>query len=181
MDTCFICRAVRGEVPVHIIHADECCLAFLDNGPVRRGHTLIVPRMHFPYFDELPPDVAAHIMILGQRLARAMKGLYGVERAGFCYTGGDVPHAHAHVIPIHEKTDITSRRYILEENLTFRALPPVPDDELAACAAELAGAFRTAVYNGGSRCARLSNRGRRVGIMQAPHEPAGQPAQHNAP
>ncbi len=29
------------------------------------------------------------------------------------YAGSDVPHAHAHVFPMHEKADVTSARYIV--------------------------------------------------------------------
>ena len=42
-----------------------------------------------------------------------MKEVYQVERVAFLFTGGDVPHVHAHVVPMHEKTDITSARYIV--------------------------------------------------------------------
>ena len=35
----------------------------------------------------------------------------------FLFTGGDVAHAHAHVVPMHEKTGITSRRCFAEREL----------------------------------------------------------------
>jgi histidine triad (HIT) family protein len=38
---------------------------------------------------------------------------------------------------MHEKTDITSRRYIAEETLTFRSVGRAPSEELAAIAAQL--------------------------------------------
>ena len=63
-------------------------------------------------FERLPPDLAGKILSLAQQLARRMKAVYGVERVGFVFTGTDVPHAHAHVVPMHEKTDFTSARYI---------------------------------------------------------------------
>ena len=34
------------------------------------------------------------------------------DRVAFLFTGGDVAHVHAHVVPMQEKTDITSARYI---------------------------------------------------------------------
>ena len=88
-------------------------------------------------FDELPAELAARILHLGQRIAGAQKRRYGVERAAFFFTGGDFPHVHAHVVPMVEKTDVTSRRYIAEESLTFRALPREAPEALAATAAEL--------------------------------------------
>jgi histidine triad (HIT) family protein len=66
-----------------------------------------------------------------------MKALYSLPRVAFLFSGGDHAHAHAHVVPMHEKTDITSRRYIAEETLTFRGLARAPSEELAATAARL--------------------------------------------
>ena len=51
------------------------------------------------------------------------KALYGVARVGFVFSGNDVAHVHAHVIPLHEPTDVTSRRFIAERELTFTGRP----------------------------------------------------------
>ena len=67
-----------------------------------------------PTFELLPAPLAARIVDLGQQLARRMKDVYGVDRVAFLFTGGDVAHVHAHVVPMHQKTDITSARYIVE-------------------------------------------------------------------
>ncbi|WP_208603472.1 HIT family protein [Rhizobium multihospitium] len=112
-------------------------IAFLDSSPIRRGHVQIIPRGHFNYFDDLPVDLASEIVRTGQRIARAQKKLYGVDRAAFLFSGGDIPHAHAHVVPMHEKTDLTSRLYIAEEALTFRPMPTASLGELEAVAEEL--------------------------------------------
>ena len=70
-----------------------------------------------------------------------MKSLYGVERVAFALTGGDHAHVHAHVVPMQEKTDITSRRYIVEETLTFRSMPRASDADLASSATALRAAL----------------------------------------
>jgi len=134
---CPFCRIAKGEVQAHIVYEDRQLLAFLDRGPIRPGHTQIMPKVHFAYFDVTPAEVIASIAVLGQKLARVMKQLYGVDRIAFLFTGGDIAHVHAHVVPMHEKTDITSRRYIVEDAVTFRAMPRAADHELAATACEL--------------------------------------------
>lgn len=136
-DACIFCRIAQGSTPAHIVHSDERIVAFLDNGPIRPGHTQIIPRVHVDYFESLDSETALHVVQAGQRIARAMKQLYAAPRIAFLFTGGDVAHAHAHVVPMLEKTDITSRRYIAEEALTFRGLPTPPLDEQAATAAKL--------------------------------------------
>ena len=137
MDDCIFCRIARSELPAHIVYEDDLVMAFLDIGPIRPGHTQIISREHVPYFEDLPPPEAARILLLGQRLAKAMKQIYGIPRVAFLFTGGDVAHAHAHVVPMLEKGDITSRRYIVEEKLTMRGLPSPPAEEQAATAATL--------------------------------------------
>src|SRR5689334_12956048 len=112
MTDCLFCQIARKEISAVILHEDEQLLAFLDLGPIREGHTQVIPKAHFETFDELPPAVGASILELGQQLARRMKDVYGVERVAFLFTDGDVAHAHAHIVPLHEKTDITSARYI---------------------------------------------------------------------
>jgi len=58
--------------------------------------------------------------VTAQDLAKRLKASYSVERVALLCTGGDVPHAHAHVVPVYEKTDITSARYILNpENVQW--------------------------------------------------------------
>lgn len=134
---CYFCRIAAGSAPAHILHRDDAIVAFLDPWPIRPGHIQIVPREHFAYFDELPGPLAGRIVEAGQGFAKALKAIYGVERVAFLFTGGDIPHAHAHVVPMHEKTDITSRRYIAERELTFRPAARASEAELAGVAERL--------------------------------------------
>src|SRR5438270_7218481 len=138
---CLFCRIATRAVAADVVHEEEHLLAFLDVHPIRPGHVLIVPKRHFDYFENAPADIAASIVALGQRLALVMKRIYRVPQVGFLFTGSDIPHMHAHVVPMHEKTDLTSRRYIAEPKLTFREAPRASGDELRATAAQLAKAL----------------------------------------
>jgi histidine triad (HIT) family protein len=73
-----------------------------------------------------------------------MKPLFGVSRVAFVFTGWDHAHTHAHVVPAQDRTDITSRRYIAEEKLTFRPTPRASDEALAETAATLRTALAVA-------------------------------------
>lgn len=129
-DGCIFCRIAAGEIPAHVVYEDEQLKAFLDIHPIRPGHVLIIPKSHHDYYDDLPPQLAASVVHLGQRLGKAMKTAYGVERVAFLFTGTDVAHVHAHVLPMHEKTDITSPVYIEQDNLSFQLAPRAQDESL---------------------------------------------------
>lgn len=85
MSDCLFCRIAAREVAAHVVCEDDQLFAFLDIGPIRPGHTLIIPKQHFPYFDDLPAALAASTITLGQTLAAAMKRTYGVERVAFLF------------------------------------------------------------------------------------------------
>ena len=142
--SCIFCRIAAGEIPSTRIYEDDRIVAFLDIRPIREGHVLILPKQHHDFFEVMPQDLAAHILATGQKIARAMKKIYGVARVGFMFTGTDVAHAHAHVVPMVEATDLTSRRYIAEEKLTFRPTEMVSPDELKQVAGKLRAALEGA-------------------------------------
>lgn len=141
-DDCIFCRMAQGQVPCHEVFRDDQVFAFMDRGPIRPGHVQLLPLAHFPYFDDIPEPVAMHLMSVGQRIARVQKQIYGVDRIAFLFTGGDIAHAHAHLVPMHAKTDVTSRAYIAETHLTFRAAPRAAKDDLATNAALISDALR---------------------------------------
>jgi len=138
---CLFCRIAQGGVPARLVHESERVIAFLDIRPIRSGHVLVVPREHFPFYDDLPADVMAEVTSVAQRLAPVLRASFHAERVGLFFTGVDVAHAHAHVVPMVEPTDVTSRQYIAEQDLTFRAAPLAPAAELDASAELIRGAL----------------------------------------
>ncbi|HEY6255350.1 MAG TPA: hypothetical protein VIY51_06100, partial [Xanthobacteraceae bacterium] len=98
-----------------------------------------------------------------------------VPRVAFLFTGGDIAHVHAHAVPIHEPTDITSRRYIVEETVTFRPMPPASEEELVRTACDLRRALEKyaadAPAPAASAPARSSHRRRTVTPVAAPGPP----------
>lgn len=134
-DTCIFCQIARAEVPAHKLIEDDLVLAFLDLHPIREGHALIIPKQHHPWFEELPETTALRIMSAGQKLARVMKREWGAERVSFFYTGIHVPHAHAHVVPMFHRHDVTSAQY-LEDGFEEFSLPPSPGGAVLALTAE---------------------------------------------
>ena len=112
IDNCHFCKMANDYPEEHIIYECADLVVFLSSDPIRESHALIVTKEHYDYFDDLPKSISHKIVDLGQLIAKSQKKIYSVERVGFVYTGGDIAHVHAHIIPLYEKTDITSLKYI---------------------------------------------------------------------
>lgn len=119
-DDCHFCKIVNNYTPSQIIYESAELIAFPSFDPIRESHSLIVTKEHFDYFDDLPISISHKMVDLGQKIAKAQKILYPVERVGFLYTGGDIAHVHAHILPLFEKTDITSLQYLKDGNVEFK-------------------------------------------------------------
>jgi histidine triad (HIT) family protein len=141
MPHCLFCDIATGAIPANVVYDDDLITAFLDIGPIRPGHTQIIPKQHFETFDALPSDIACRILRAGQQMARGMKALFAVKRVAFLFTGGDIPHAHAHLVPMHHPTDITSRRYITNSTVSFGPLPTPDPYEMSVMAEKLRKQF----------------------------------------
>lgn len=141
---CLFCRIASGVLSSNVVYESTEVFAFLDINPIRPGHVQIVPRKHFAYYDEIPAPISSEIMLLGQRLAPVLRRSFHSQRVAFLYTGGDIAHAHAHVVPMQESTDITSRQYIVEQEITFRETPRASEDDLNRSALLIVSGLREA-------------------------------------
>ncbi|KAA3474823.1 adenylylsulfatase HINT3 [Gossypium australe] len=56
---CVFCQIIRGDSPAFKLYEDDMCLCILDTRPLSPGHSLIIPKSHFPSLDTTPPSVYA--------------------------------------------------------------------------------------------------------------------------
>lgn len=103
-------RIIRGEIPCHRVGEDDRFLAFLDINPVRRGHTLVIPKVEVDRFFDLPADVLSGILPFAQGVARRIEAVVPCDRIGMSVVGLEVPHAHMHLIPIDSLNDMDFTR-----------------------------------------------------------------------
>ncbi|HMN04987.1 MAG TPA: HIT family protein [Flavobacteriales bacterium] len=104
-------RIIQGEIPCHKVGEDDRFLAFLDINPVRRGHTLVIPKVEVDKFFDLPTDVLAGIMPFAREVARRIEKVVPCNRIGVSVVGLEVPHAHVHLIPIDGIYDMDFSRH----------------------------------------------------------------------
>jgi len=101
---CVFCRIVGGEIPAVRVYEDADTLAFMDIGPVVKGHTLVIPKEHHDAITATPLEVLQKLIVVVQKIAQAqVKGLgadgVNVTQANGKAAGQVVPHLHFHVIP----------------------------------------------------------------------------------
>jgi histidine triad (HIT) family protein len=101
---CIFCKIVAGEIPSAKVYEDAEVLAFMDIGPIIKGHTLVIPKQHFDPLTATPEPVLAKLMAVVKKIAAAqMNGLkadgVNVMQTNGAAAGQVVPHIHFHVIP----------------------------------------------------------------------------------
>lgn len=112
MEDCIFCKIVAGEIPATKVHEDGDALAFLDIHPVNEGHTLVIPKAHVPEFQNIEEDAYDAVMRTARKIAAALRAATDAKRVGLAVVGFDVPHAHIHVVPLHDRHDLTSQKML---------------------------------------------------------------------
>jgi histidine triad (HIT) family protein len=100
-------RIIRGEIPCHKVYEDQHVLAFLDIGPLSRGHTLVIPKEPAETLDKLSDEAAAAIGRVLPRICRALLNATGATAFNVLQNNGKtahqlVQHVHFHIIPRYE-------------------------------------------------------------------------------
>lgn len=101
---CLFCRIVAGQIPCHRIYEDAEVLAFLDIGPLARGHTLVIPKAHFATLDQMTPQAVSVCAAVLPKLSRAVCRATGATAWNILQNNGSaaqqsVGHVHFHIIP----------------------------------------------------------------------------------
>lgn len=120
-------RIIAAEIPSYKVGEDDENFAFLDINPLVEGHTLVVPKIEVDKFFDLTPQRLSSLMLFAQRVARNIEANIECKRVAVVVLGLDVAHAHVHLIPLNEASDIDFAREKLK-------LSP---DQFAAIAAKI--------------------------------------------
>tara|TARA_B100000674_G_C37804654_1_gene898150 strand:+ start:188 stop:574 length:387 start_codon:yes stop_codon:yes gene_type:complete len=99
-------QIVNGEIPCYKIEENEDFLAFLDIMPLKKGHTLVIPKMEVDYIYDLPDQILADMMVFSKKVAKKIERAIPCNRIGVTVIGLEVPHAHIHLIPINDVSDM---------------------------------------------------------------------------
>ncbi len=99
-------KIVNGEIPCYKIAEDEKFLAFLDINPLAKGHVLVIPKEEIDYIFELEDNLLAEMHLFAKKVAIAIEKSVECKRIGVAVIGLEVPHAHIHLVPINNISDL---------------------------------------------------------------------------
>src|SRR3989338_661407 len=96
---CVFCKIVKGEIPPKKVFEDDKTLAMLDIYPAVKGHTIFMPKEHYPIIPYMPPEDFNHFFGLIPALSKAIKS--GIVSVGFnilISSGGAAGQQAAHFL-----------------------------------------------------------------------------------
>lgn len=120
-------KIVSGEIPAHIVAETTDFLAFLDVSPLVMGHVLVIPKKEIDYIFDMDDEIYTGLTLFAKTVATGVKKAFPCKKVGVAVIGLEVPHAHIHLIPMNNVSDM---------NFSKEKLKP-SQDELAEAAAKI--------------------------------------------
>jgi histidine triad (HIT) family protein len=99
-------KILSGEIPSFKLAEDESHLAFLDIFPLAYGHVLVIPKKETDYIFDITSNEYLELFRFAQKVAKAMDKVILCKRIGMAVVGLEVPHAHIHLVPLNNISDI---------------------------------------------------------------------------
>lgn len=100
-------KIIQGEIPCHKIAESEDYFAFLDVFPLRKGHTLVIPKKEIDYIFDLDDELLSGLMTFSKKIAKAVEAAIPCKRIAVAVAGLEVPHAHIHLVPMNTIGDLS--------------------------------------------------------------------------
>jgi histidine triad (HIT) family protein len=103
-------KIVRGDIPAYKVAEEDNHLAFLDIFPLAKGHVLVIPKKESDYIFDIASEEYLALWKFAQKVAKGMDKVIACERIGVAVIGLEVSHAHIHLIPLNNVSDINFER-----------------------------------------------------------------------
>lgn len=103
-------KIAKGEIPSYKVAENDKYLAFLDINPISKGHTLVIPKEEADYIFDLGSADLSELMLFAQKVAKGIDAAIPCKRVGIAVIGLEVPHAHIHLLPLNNESDLDFRK-----------------------------------------------------------------------
>ncbi len=99
-------KIIAGEIPSYKVAETDKFYAFLDISPLKKGHTLVVPKKEIDYIFDIDDNDLKDYICFAKRIAVAIKKAHPCVKVGMAVIGLEVRHAHIHLVPMEKEGDL---------------------------------------------------------------------------
>ncbi|GAA4510047.1 HIT family protein [Sphingobacterium thermophilum] len=103
-------KIVSGEIPAYKVAESNDYLAFLDISPLTRGHVLVIPKKETDYIFDIDDEEYVGLWVFAKIVAEGIKKVFPCKKIGIAVVGLEVAHAHIHLIPLNQVSDMNFER-----------------------------------------------------------------------
>jgi histidine triad (HIT) family protein len=84
-------KIIKDEIPSFKIHENDDFLAFLDVYPLKKGHTLVIPKQETDYIFDIKSKEYLNLWNFAKIIAKAIKKVIKCKRVSIVVIGLEVP------------------------------------------------------------------------------------------
>lgn len=106
---CVFCKIINGEIPSKTIYEDDLIKVFLDINPTTNGDALLVPKVHYQDFRDVPDEVNLRIKNTIKKLYPLFQEKLHCDGLTICHNtdyGQEIKHFHIHFIPRYKNDEV---------------------------------------------------------------------------
>ena len=118
---CTFCAIADGKAPAYRVFEDALSYAILDINPFTKGHCLVIPKRHVPWWYELTEAETASLFNVARVVANRMMKVFKPDLVTLYARGRRIPHTHLFLVPTYGG-DLLDRYFNALEK--FQESPP---------------------------------------------------------
>ncbi len=99
---CIFCDVVQGRAHAHRILEDDLSLAILDINPFSKGHCLVIPKRHVPWWHDLSEDEVESLFGVARTVAGKISRAFKPDFVCMYARGRRIPHTHIFLVPTYK-------------------------------------------------------------------------------
>lgn len=116
-------KIVAGEIPSYCVAQNDEFYAFLDISPLKKGHTLVIPKREVDYIFDMEDGELARLEVFAKQVAKAIQRAFPCRKVAQMVLGLEVNHAHIHLVPMDKESDLLlSNQKLKLSNGEFQAI-----------------------------------------------------------
>jgi len=99
--SCVFCDIIAGKAKAYKIYEDELSICILDIHPYTKGHCLVIPKRHVPWWHELTDKENASLFNVAKIVSNKMMATFKPDFIFLYARGRRIPHTHLFLIPTY--------------------------------------------------------------------------------